>query len=106
MEWVRRDIAVFDHAHRTPVAKCDLAVVTAARDTDRAALLLAAVHPVGEAVVGNDVIELCRGLVVPRTPRLATVNAHDGALVAHQQNDVRVTGIDPDVLVVVAAGRA
>ncbi len=42
----------------------------------------------------------------PRAPGLAAVQRDDGALVDHQQHDVRVVRVPPDVLVVVAAGRA
>src|SRR6266404_5704520 len=45
----------------------DLAVLAPAGHAGRAALLLCAVDPVGKLVVGDDMVELRRGLVVPRT---------------------------------------
>ena len=38
--------------------------------------------------------------------RRAAVDTDDRTLIADQQNDFRVIGIDPDVLVIVAAWRA
>ena len=105
-ERVGRDVAVLFDADRVPVAERDLAVVAAAGDAGRAALLLAAVDPVGKLVVGDDVIELGRRLVVPGTPGLAAVDGDDRALVAGEQDDVGIVGIDPDGVIVVAAGRA
>ena len=70
IERIGHHVAVLFRRHRMPVAKGDLAVVAAAGDAHRAALLLAAAQPIGEGVVGIDVIELRRGLVVPRAPGL------------------------------------
>ena len=101
-----RDVAVFLRADRLPVAKSDRAVRPAAGDSDRAAFLLPAVEAIGEGVIRADVIKLRGGLVIPRAPGLATVDRDDRALVAGEENNLRVVGIDPDVLVIVAAGRA
>ena len=103
---IRRHVAVFLGADGMPLAHGDLAVIAAARHARGARLLLAAVHPVGEAVVGRHVIELRRGLVVPAAPRLAAVDGDDGALIAGDEDDARVPGIDPDTMVVIATGRA
>src|SRR5450755_343949 len=89
-----------------PFAEGDLAVVAAAGNADRAALLLSGAKAIGEGVVGGDVINLRGGLVVPGTPGLATVHCDDCALVAGDQDDLGIDGIDPDVLVIVATGRA
>ena len=75
MQRVGRRVAVFDDARRMPFAQGDLAVVAAAGDADRAALLLPAHRPVGKGVRGSHVIELRGGLVVPGTPGLAAVHA-------------------------------
>src|SRR5713226_6804577 len=106
MQRIGRDIAVFFDADGGPVAKSDFAKVAAAGGADRAAFLLASVDPVGELVVGDDVIEKRGGLVVPGTPGLAAVHADGRALVHGEGDDVGVFGIDPDGVVVVAAGRA
>ena len=103
---IGRDIRVLRRAHRMPFAKSDLAVVAAAGHTRRSALLLAAIDPVGHLVVGNHVIKLRGRLVVPGTPGAAVVHADGGALVESQQNDVGVFRIDPDRVIVIAAGRA
>jgi hypothetical protein len=52
------------------------------------------------------VIDLGGGLVVPTAPTAAAVDADDGALVAAQHHAVAVGGVDPELVVVVAAGRA
>src|SRR5579872_22866 len=106
IERVGSDIAILDGAHGVPVAEGDFAVVTPAQGAHGAAFLLPGANFVGEGVAGADVVELRRGLVVPGTPALAAIDAHDGALVADQQDGVRILGADPDVLVVIAAGRA
>ena len=94
---IGRNITVFLGADRMPVAEGDLAVVAAAGDAGRAALLLAAVNPVGKLVVGADVIELRGRLVVPGAPGLAAVHADGGALIDRESNDVGVVRVDPDV---------
>src|SRR5581483_12415612 len=93
-------------ADRVPVAGGDLAVVAAAGDPGRPALLLAAVDPVREPVVGDDVVELRRRLVVPTAPGLAAVDGDDRPLVGGDEDHVRVVGADPDGVVVVPAGGA
>src|ERR1019366_235406 len=84
----------------------DFAVVAAAGRSHRAALLLSAVNPIREAIVGDHVKELRGRLVVPRVPGLASIHADGGALVGRQQDDARVVGVDPNGVIVVAAGRA
>src|SRR5260370_28802082 len=101
-----RDVAVFFDADRRPVAKSDFAKVTAAGGTDRAAFLLGAIHPVRKLVVGNDVIELGGRLVVPGAPGLAAIHADGRPLIDSEGNDVGIFGVDPDGVIVVAAGRA
>ena len=84
---VRRDVAVLLGAHRVPFADGDLPVVAAARHAGGARLLLPAVHPVGEAVVRRDVIELRGRLVVPGAPLRAAVDGDDRALIAGDEDD-------------------
>ena len=106
MQRIGCNVAILFNADGDPVAKSDLAKVAAAGGADRAAFLLAAVHPVRKLVVGNDVIELRCGLVVPRTPGLAAIHADGRALVNAEGNNVGVFGIDPNGVVVVASRRA
>ncbi len=106
IERIGHDVAILFGRHRMPIAKGDLAIVAAAGDANRAALLLSAAQAIGKGIVGVHVIELRRGLVVPGAPRLPAVDGNDGALVAGQDDRVGIVGIDPDVLVVVAAGSA
>jgi hypothetical protein len=86
-----------------PLAISDLAIVAARRRTHRPALLLPRAHLVWKRIRRRHMVQLCRRLVVPRPPRLAAVHAHHRALVAHQQHNLRVRGIHPHILVVVAA---
>src|SRR5207247_8985160 len=90
-------------AHGMPPPDGALAVVAAARDARRSALLLPAVDPVRKTVIGDDVIELGRGLVVPRAPGRAPVHRHDRALVAGEEDDVGRGTIAPEPTVGVPA---
>src|SRR6187200_2127203 len=89
-----------------PLAERDLSVMAAARDTGRAAVLLAAADAVGKRVVRHHVIHRRGGLVVPTAPRLAAVERDDGALIGDPEHDVGVVRVNPEILIVVAAGRA
>src|SRR5262249_1092070 len=93
-------------AQADPVAKRDFSAIAAHRRANRAAVLLRARHPVGKAVVRRDVIDLRRWLVVPRTPRRASVDADDRSLIAPENHPVRIVRIDPKLVIIVAAGRA
>src|SRR5277367_5756537 len=106
MQRVGRDVSIFFGADRMPIAKSDFAPVAAAGGAGGAAFLLAAVYPVGKLIVGDEVVELRAGLVVPTAPGFAAVDGDGGALVGREQNDARIFGIDPDCVIVVAAGSA
>ena len=106
IERVGRDVAVLFGGHRMPIAEGDFAVIAAAGNARRTALLLSAAEAIGKGVVGGDMVHLRGGLVVPGTPGFAAVDRDDCALVADDQNDAGIVGIDPDVLVVVASRRA
>ncbi len=71
-----------------------------------ATVLLRACDPVGEAEVCGDVINLRGRLVVPRAPRCCAVNGNDRTLIAGDDHAFRIFWIDPELVVVVAAGRA
>src|SRR2546428_12147616 len=79
---VRRDVAALAGAHRGPVADRDLPEIAAARDPGRPRVLLSAIHAVREGVVGDHVVELRGGLVVPAAPWVTAVEGDDRALVA------------------------
>src|SRR5207244_1640174 len=88
----------------TQVTDCDLAVIAAARHARRARVLLGAVHPVGEGVIRDHVVELRRGLVVPTAPGTAIVERDHGALVAAHDHAGGARGVDPQLMVIVPAG--
>src|SRR5271170_1226534 len=106
MQRVGGDVSIFFGADGMPIAKSDFAPVAAAGGAGRAAFLLSAINPVGKLIVGDDVVELRAGLVVPTAPGIAAVDGDGGALVGGQQNNFGIFGIDPDGVVVVAAGCA
>src|SRR5215469_575907 len=106
IERIRRHIAILDCPGRTPVAHRDTAIVPAARDADRAALLLPGADAVREGWCDADVVELCGRLVEPAAPGFAAIHGNDRTLVADEGDDAWVVGIDPQVLIVIAAGSA
>ncbi len=106
IERIRRDVAILDHTHGMPVAVRDPAIISPAGDANGTAFLLPGADAIGKSVVRRNVIELRCRLVVPGTPGCAAVHRDDGALIADQQNDVAVVGIDPQILIIVAAGRS
>ena len=103
---IGRDDAEFRGGQRAPVGEVDLAPVAAAADHDRAGVLLCSHDPVGILVVGGDVVDLRDGLGVPEAPGLAVVESDAGALVGADEHAFAVGGIDPELVVVLAAGRA
>src|SRR6185312_129781 len=102
--WVGNVVVALVAAHRVPVAPRDLAVITSAGDGDGAAVLLARIDPVGEAVVGGEVIELAGRLVVPTAPRAAAVDGDRRALVGPLGDMAGILRVDPDRVIIVAAG--
>src|ERR1700733_10639198 len=89
-----------------PFAVGDGAVVATAGDANRTTLLLAAADAVGESGSYGDMINLRGGLVVPGTPGRSSVDGDERALIAYEKNNVWVVRIDPEILIVVAAGSA
>ena len=87
-----------------PIPVEDAPVVAAAPHAGGSGLLLPTAHAVGKVEICGDVIECRGGLVEPRAPRLATIHGDDRALIAGDDHGVRVLRIDPDPMVVVAAG--
>ena len=75
-----------------------------ARHRDRGVVLLAGIEPVGEGVAHVHLVELGGGLVFLGGPGFAAVDRHVRAAVVRLDLDVRVVGVDPEV-VVVAVGR-
>jgi len=89
-----------------PIAKCDLAEIAAAGNTRAPALLLSAIHPIRKLVIGDYMIELRRRLVVPGTPGLTSVDADGRPLIAAQEDNVRIFGVNPGAVVVISSRRA
>ena len=64
------------------------------------------VDPIGDRVVGRDVIDLLGRLVVPRAPGVAAVERHDRALIVTHEDTLAIRGVDPHHLRIVAARRS
>ncbi len=87
-------------AHGVPVAGVDGVAGDAGGDGDAGVVLLGAVDPVGEAVVGGDPVELRGGLVVLGGPGGPAVEGDGGAAVVAHDHARRVVGVDPQVVAV------
>src|SRR5262249_53701864 len=98
--WIGGDPAALAAGDGVPVLVADAAAARRARHRDAAVVLLRAVDPVGEAVVGGDAVELRGGLVANRRPGAAAVVAHRAAAVGAEDHALRVVGIQPQVVVV------
>ena len=98
--------AVLFDADGVPIVKGDFAIHAAAIDAGGTGILLAAAEAIREGVVGRDVIHGGGGLVIPVAPGCAPVGGDDAALIADKQDDVRVCGVHPALLIIVAAGCA
>src|SRR6266576_4389218 len=71
-----------------------------------ATVLLCAGNPVGKAIIGSDVINLRRRLVVPGTPGCSAIYGYDPTLVAADNHPFWIVGIDPELMIIITAGRA
>ena len=103
---VGEDRAPLPPVDRVPVVDGHGAVVAATSCADGAGVLLRAVDPVRRAVVSGDVVQLLGGLVEPRAPRAAAIERDDRTLVEPHEHALAVGRVDPQLLRIVAAGRA
>src|ERR1700720_3554306 len=87
---IGRYVSIFNDADRMPVAKCNLSVVAATGDADRATLLLSPQNAIRESIGDCAVIELRGGLLIPGPPRGPAVHRHQSSLIADQKNDVGI----------------
>src|ERR1039458_8596117 len=83
-----------------PVAEREHALPRPGADAHAAAILLRAVEPIGETIVGGHVIDLGGGLVIPGAPTFGAIHADHGTLIAAEDHAVAVLGIDPELVVV------
>src|SRR5258707_6607850 len=77
--WVARignHEARFAAAGRKPVARPDHTLIVEARDGQIGIILLRAVNIIRKLIVGRDVVELARGLVVLRRPGVAALDGN------------------------------
>src|SRR3989442_1191199 len=101
---IGRDVARFPTAHRIPVGTIDGAVVAAAGDGDGAVVLLRPVDVVRSAGIGNDVIELRRGLIVLARPSFASIQTHSDATIVGNDHAGGIPGINPHAVVIAVWG--
>ncbi len=71
---IRRNVTALAASDFIPILAADHAVIVIALDGDRGIILLRAVDVVRPTIVGNHVVELCRGLVVLCRPSRAAVD--------------------------------
>ncbi len=71
---IGRDESALAAPDLEPILAADDSVIVAARDRNRRVVLLRAVYAIGPAVIDGHMIELRRGLVVWRSPRLAAIH--------------------------------
>jgi hypothetical protein len=81
-------------------------MVGAAENGSASAILLRSVHHVGKLVVGDHVVELCGGLVVPCAPGLAAIETDRCPLVRSENHVGWMLGINPNLMVVIPTGCA
>ena len=107
---IRRGVAALAAgAQRLPVAHRDGGEPAAAADADGSAVLLRARYPVRKRVIHRKSVDLCGWLVDPRAPRrmlVQSVNANHGALIASENHPAPVVRVDPELVIIVAAGRS
>src|SRR2546425_1377907 len=84
---VGKDRAPLPAGHGLPVQGRDRAQVASTARGDRSGVLLRRVDPIGKGVVGSDVVDLLRGLVVPRAPGVAAVERDDRPLVVARSEE-------------------
>src|SRR5205814_484131 len=111
IEGIARGVsALAARRYRLPIARRDLGELAARAHRDRTRVLLRGCDPVRKAIVDGEVVQLRRWLIEPRAPCHGAwvigfgIVRDDGALIAGHDHRVRVVGIDPGLVVVVATG--
>src|SRR6185437_8021587 len=106
IEGIRRDCAALETTDSVPVVFTDPAVIASAQDTCGCAVLLGSAHPVWKVSIDGDVVKLPVGRDVPRCPCHTVVDTYGWPLIGSHQHQARIGRIDPEVSIVVSAGRA
>src|SRR5712691_2557283 len=97
---MHRDVPAFRGANGIAVTPGDRALIGAGRHADGGIVLLRTIHPIRELVVSGDMVELRGELVVDGRPGVTTVERDAGTAVVPLDHALRVTRIDPQVVVV------
>src|SRR6185437_11109709 len=106
VERVGRSRAGLAGRHGVPVEGSDFTQVAAAGHRHRAAVLLGGIDPVWVLVTSGNTVDLRGGLVVPGRPGGAVVEADGCALIHAEDHAAAVGRVNPEFVVVVAAGSA
>ncbi len=106
MQGIGRDVAGLRGGHGAPVGEVHLAPVAAAADHDRSGILLRTDDPIGILAGGGHMVDLRDGLGVPETPGTAVIERDADTLVGADHHALAVGGIDPEIVVILAAGGA
>ena len=83
---IERHISALARTGWEPVSRRDLSVIGAAQNRGTTAILLCPVHNIGKLVIGDDMVKLCRGLVVPSAPGLAAIETDRSSLVGSEKH--------------------
>src|ERR1044071_1599280 len=106
IRWIRRNVTALTGTGGVPVAEGDRSVITAAEDIDAAAILLRSVNVIRKLFIDSNGVKLRGRLIEPTAPSCAAVNAYARALVTAKDHPLRIAWIDPECVIVVAAGCA
>ena len=97
---IGRDVSAFAATDLVIISLINSAAGTRVGNGDCRVILLSAIKPVREPVIGGDVIELRRRLVIQRGPTGAAVRRDGRPAVIAVDQALRIVGIDPEAVVV------
>src|ERR1039458_3181763 len=102
---IGRHVSALASTRGKPIACSNLAVVCAAYNGRASTIRLRAIYDVRELIVSDHMVELCCGLVVPRAPSLAAVEADCCALIGSENHAGGILGINPNLMGITTPGR-
>src|SRR4029077_8413503 len=103
--WIRHNVSALAASHIVPMLPADVAIVRPASNRDCRVVLLCAVNLIEELIVGGNVVELRRGLVVLRRPTLAPIHRDRGTAVVAVDHALRIGGVNPQFVVIAMRSR-
>src|SRR5437899_12684014 len=97
---IGRNVTRLSAAYRVPIGTIDGTVVAAAGDGDGAIVLLRAIDVVRRTSISNDVIELCRRLIVIASTGAATIQAHGVAAIVGNDHATWILRVNPHAMII------